>query len=154
MRFHFFLFTLFIFLVGCETTIENRGHFINEDAIKKIKKHKSSKENVEEILGTPSLKGETIYKKQKIHTWYYISHKLENTSFYKSKTIEKDIFKIGFNANGTVILIDRITNFDDVILEPDDEQTKTTGYEENLSKSVLGTLERMFKSTPRKTKDQ
>lgn len=154
MRTHLLLFTLFILLAGCETIIENRGHFINEDLIKKIKKNKSTKEEIEDILGTPTLKSEASDNKQKTCNWYYISHKLENTSFFKSKTIEKDILKISFNTSGKVTLIDRITSFDDINMEPDEEQTKTTGYEENLSKSVMGTLERMFKSNTRKNKDQ
>jgi outer membrane protein assembly factor BamE (lipoprotein component of BamABCDE complex) len=132
-----------LFTIACEPVIDSRGH--NPDVMDpdKIKVLKSSKDDVQTSLGTPSIKAEL----DGLDVWYYISKKTATTSFFKPKIQEEKVLKIVFNKNGKVknrVLLNKLNACD---LEPNSDRTTSTGYEESVTGSLLDDLNRKFNSS-------
>lgn len=142
-----------LLLTACQPTIDHRGYHFNDEKIKKIKPLKTNQETVVDVLGNPSLKATTLFKGEKLEGWYYIGKKVETVSFFKPTTTEQKALRIIFNKKNIVIDILYNDHVEEKDIAFDTDQTATTSYEESLGGSILGTIDRMFKTAKKKKVD-
>ncbi|CAO4841143.1 MAG: hypothetical protein CNLJKLNK_01061 [Holosporales bacterium] len=145
-----------LILAACEPVIDSRGYNPDKMDLKKIVIKKTTKDDVLQLLGSPTNTAEVIGKCGKGEAWYYISKKTETTAFFKPEICEQKVIRLVFNEKDIVTKVDDLSKSQGVDLDPDSDQTETTGYEESLGRSVLGTFGRMLNTTkkPKKTEDE
>lgn len=88
--------TVIISLTGCVKNYYTSGHLFEKQELAKLHQAKT-KEDVEEILGSPS-----SVSSFGIETWFYITSKKEQVAFFKSKIIEQNIVEISFNKDNSI----------------------------------------------------
>ncbi|CAO5676980.1 MAG: hypothetical protein HEEMFOPI_01044 [Holosporales bacterium] len=146
MKVKFYLFLLGVFAASCEPVIDSRGYNPDKMDVKKIKVSKTTKDDVVTLFGSPSVIGDI----QTGSVWYYIAKKTETTSFFKPKILEQDVLKITFNKKDIVQSVVKMDKLSGIDLEADSSRTSSTGYEENVSTSILDDLNRTFGQTKKK----
>lgn len=86
-----------IALTACAPTIDTHGHQVLAHQLEPIKIGETSKDQVAQILGTPSSVS-TFQDK----TWYYISETRERQGFLMPNTLESQVTSIAFDDKGIV----------------------------------------------------
>jgi len=124
-------------LCACAPEVEQRGYTNDADWKSQVIAGKSTKEQVQEALGSPSTRSSFGEE-----TWFYISGRKESVAFLKPKVVEQDIFKITFDDKGVVktaesIDEDKAQKFDLV-----DRTTPTEGHSVGLVEQLLGNIGR------------
>src|SRR3990167_164573 len=90
-------------LVGC-ATIDNRGHVVEPVQLEKIKVGVTKKEQVAELLGTPSSVS-TFGNK----TWFYLSETTQRRAFFLPTVLKSNVTRIEFDDQGKVKSLDSLT---------------------------------------------
>lgn len=91
---------------SCIKNISTSGHLFEEKELADLKKA-NTKQDIEDILGTPS-----TVSNFGPETWYYITSKKEKIAFLKEKVIEQTIIAICFKKDGNVDVIAKYTEKD------------------------------------------
>jgi outer membrane protein assembly factor BamE (lipoprotein component of BamABCDE complex) len=86
-----------VLLAGCSTFIDQRGNLPEEDRLAQIQPGATTREQVQQLLGTPS--STSTFDDS---TWYYISKKTEQWAFLAPDTIDQRVIAIDFDSNGVV----------------------------------------------------
>lgn len=150
-RMNFILCASLLVLAACEPVVDSRGYNPDKMDLKKITVNKTTKDDVLQLLGSPTNTAEIIGNCGNGEAWYYVSKKTETTAFFKPEISEQKVIRLVFNKKDVVTKVDDLSKNQGIDLEPDSDQTETTGYEESLGRSVLGTFGRMLNTT-KKTK--
>jgi outer membrane protein assembly factor BamE (lipoprotein component of BamABCDE complex) len=146
---------LFIFIItigvltisGCSKNLKQKGYNFNQVDFQSLSVNKSSKEDVLNILGSPSTASE--FGDQ---TWFYISSKKESFAFMKPKLIEQKIIAIHFDNNN---MIDNIENYQldqAKIVEFSNDFTPTGGDDDRLVKKLFGNIGKFNKNSNKNRK--
>ena len=119
---------------ACTPTTATRGNYLYAEDIEAIQPLTTSEFDVLNRLGTPTAKAVFDDK-----TWYYVGLKTEKKSFFDEKVIERQVYKIQFDENATVISIAAIE--DDAVDVPIQSRvTPTSGNEVTFLQQVLGNV--------------
>jgi outer membrane protein assembly factor BamE (lipoprotein component of BamABCDE complex) len=86
-----------VLLVGCSTSVDQRGNLPDQDRLAEIKPGVTTREQVQQLLGTPS--STSTFDDS---TWYYISKKTEQWAFLSPDTIEQKVVAVDFDTSGVV----------------------------------------------------
>jgi outer membrane protein assembly factor BamE (lipoprotein component of BamABCDE complex) len=86
-----------VLLAGCSTFIDQRGNLPEEDRLAQIQPGLTTREQVQQLLGTPS--STSTFDDS---TWYYISKKTEQWAFLAPDTIDQRVIAIDFDSSGIV----------------------------------------------------
>ena len=86
-----------IILFSCQPRITKHGNFFNPKNIQLIKKNKSSKSEIIEIFGEPTVKS-TFSD----NVWYYITLVQHEKAYFEIKNLENNILAITFDDNQLV----------------------------------------------------
>tara|TARA_B100001248_G_C27272469_1_gene403748 strand:- start:12 stop:458 length:447 start_codon:yes stop_codon:yes gene_type:complete len=86
-----------IILFSCQPRITKHGNFFNSKNIQLIKKNKSSKSEIIEIFGEPTVKS-TFSD----NVWYYITLVQHEKAYFEIKNLENNILAITFDDNQLV----------------------------------------------------
>ena len=86
-----------IILFSCQPRITKHGNFFNPKNIQLIKKNKSSKSEIIEIFGEPTVKS-TFSD----NVWYYITLVQHEKAYFEIKNLENNILAITFDENQLV----------------------------------------------------
>lgn len=143
-----FCLLMFMILTGCKS-IDVRGQFVSDDAIKEINERKLTQEEIINLIGTP-----TYQPEYSNNTWYYIQRSLSTRAWFNPKLLEQRIVKIVFNEHGKAMeakLIDAMPN-DNIIAEK--KYTKTYGTEQTSIQKFVKNIGRFNKTTDGKKKKQ
>lgn len=145
-----FLPTLCIFLASCEAVIDNRGY--NNDNINtaKIIIGKTTADDVQNLLGSPTTLSDYVRPGQKWTAWLYITKRTATTSFFKPKVLSQKTVTVVFDENKIVRDIKEYASEGIAELEPNCDQTTTSTYEENVGKGIFGSFGRQLNSSPKK----
>ncbi len=81
-------------VVVCSPRIDSRGNLPDPDKLAEIKPGKHSRDDVAEILGSPSSIG--VFDQE---TWYYISKRTEAVAFFEPEVAERQVIIVHFNKN-------------------------------------------------------
>lgn len=138
------------FLVGsCTPIVANRGNMLEEERIAQVKPGVSSKNDVFEALGSP-----TVVSTFDDNTWYYVGQRTERESFFAPELTDQKIIQIKFDDTDHVRALDRIGLDKATEVEPLDETTPAAGREITFMEQLLGNIGRPSSKKKKKTDDQ
>ncbi len=134
--------TLLVILTGC-ATYDNRGHFIEPDQLAHIQVGITTKEQVAELLGTPSSVS-TFGNK----TWLYMSETTQRRAFLSPLVLKSNTTRIEFDEQGKVTVIDSLTELDHQVISHVNRSTPTSGYSDSVLKQIFGNIGRFNGKDP------
>ena len=120
---------------GCTPTIDQRGNLPDQDQLALIREGKSTREDVRDLLGTPSSTGSFGAE-----TWYYISAKTKNYAFFSTEILEQKVVAISFKRDGIVEKVREVNAAEAKEVEPVDRTTPTAGKDLGILEQFLGNL--------------
>lgn len=131
---------LLIIVAGCQT-IDVRGQFVGDEAIRRINLEKPNKEQVTDMIGSP-----TYIPDYSLDTWYYIQRSVARKAWLTPKVVEQRILRVNFSR-------DRVTEA--IILNDGQNEeivavstyTKTYGTEQTGIQKFVKNLGRFNKTT-------
>jgi outer membrane protein assembly factor BamE (lipoprotein component of BamABCDE complex) len=139
-----------IFFSSCVTKVENSGYSLDNIDLSELKEGSSTKDNVLDILGTPSAKSSFGNE-----NWLYLSSKQEAVAFMAPEEKERKAIVISFNNHD---IVEKISSYGledghDVVFTKD--YISTEGDNLGVVKQFIGNIGR-FKgeSSRRKLKGQ
>jgi len=124
-------------LGACEARIESRGNFPDPDLVADISGGGISKQEVVEILGSPS--SINIFGQ---HTWYYISERTEKFAFFAPEIKERQVLVIKFDKKNFMESIEHLDLNDGRQLAHVERVTQTFGQELTVIGQILGNFKR------------
>lgn len=133
---------LSLLLAACSNPVQVRGQIPDTDSIEAIKAGVHRREDVFEMLGTPSTI--STFEDQK---WYYIGQKSIEYTFKKKKVLERSVFVVSFDGTGRVDEKALYTLADGREIDPVDRITPTEGRELTIMQQLLGNLGRLPSSS-------
>ncbi|CCG42144.1 outer membrane protein assembly factor BamE [Magnetospirillum molischianum] len=138
----FVLATLAVALAAgaCTPIVELRGNLPPPEQLAEVVVGKSSRDDVQSLLGTPS-----NVSPFDDDAWYYVSTVTERVSFFEPDVKERKVIAVLFDRSGTVRAIDTkgLADGHDVI--PVGRETPTAGQEMTILKQLLGNMGRFSK---------
>jgi outer membrane protein assembly factor BamE (lipoprotein component of BamABCDE complex) len=138
------LFVSFSFiLTGCQT-IEVRGQHVEKAAIDKIQNNEMTKEQVTELIGTP-----TIIPDYSKDTWYYVERAMSKRAWFLPKVLEQKILKITFVDNKVTEVLVLEDDHDDEI-RVDSDYTRVYGTEKTGVQKFVHNFGRFNKTSDSK----
>ncbi len=127
-------------LSACAPKVAQRGAMPDVDAIATIVPNKSTKIDVERILGSPSSKN--LYGEE---TWMYIGETTEQKAFFEREIDERSVLILTFDKEGVVSAMESHGMEASKDVQPVERTTPTVGKELTFIEQMIGNLNR-FKS--------
>ena len=112
-----------------------RGHVLDPDALAQIQPGLQSREQVAEVLGTPTTVG-TFDENR----WFYISSRTESLAFFDPEVIEQKVVVVEFDRAGIVKEITSYTKADAQDVDPVDRKTPTKGKTLSFFEQIFGNI--------------
>ena len=131
---------LLVSLGACESRVVSRGNLPNPDLVAEISEGGISKQEVAEILGSPS--SVNIFGQ---HTWYYISERTEKLAFFAPEIKERQVLIIKFDKKDIMESIEHLDLKDGRQLAHVERATQTFGKELTVIGQILGNFRRIKK---------
>ncbi|NKB57867.1 MAG: outer membrane protein assembly factor BamE [Alphaproteobacteria bacterium] len=122
---------------ACAPRVAIRGNLPRQEQMAKIKIGEQNRDEVAEILGTPSTLGTFDDK-----VWYYISRKTEKFAFLEEEIIDQQVIAVYFSDSNIVQAIHRYTKDDLRQIEMVDRTTPTAGKDLSVLDQLIGNLGR------------
>lgn len=131
--------TLMISLSACSTArYATRGNQPDPDRLAQIKPGEQTREDVQQILGSPSNIGNFGGK-----SWYYISEKTETVAFMEPTVTDREIIVIDFDQENRVADVRKVGLEEGKDIEPVERVTPTSGERLNAFEQIMGNFGRM-----------
>jgi outer membrane protein assembly factor BamE (lipoprotein component of BamABCDE complex) len=127
-------------LGACAPTLDQRGNLPDPDDVLAIEPGVQSKEQVAQLLGTPSTVGTFDDK-----TWYYISKRTETTAFFTPDITDQQVLVVKFDAADVVEKVQLYSMDDAYEIEPVDRTTPTYGQKLTILQQLFGNIGRFTK---------
>jgi outer membrane protein assembly factor BamE (lipoprotein component of BamABCDE complex) len=127
-------------IAACSPAIDQRGNLPDTDNVLAIQPGQSTKDEVIQLLGTPS----TIatFSDQ---TWYYISKRTESVAFFTPDVVDQQVLIVRFDE-GEVVQQVALLGMDDTIeVDMVDRETPTYGQRMTVLQQLLGNIGRFTK---------
>jgi outer membrane protein assembly factor BamE (lipoprotein component of BamABCDE complex) len=124
-------------LAGCGATIDTRGYVPDPDDLERIKAGVQGRDEVREILGTPS--SISAFTDDR---WYYISKKTKSWAFLKPEVLEQHVTVVDFDDGGLVKDVRNYALEDGLLIDPVTRKTPAPGRELTFMEQLLGNLGR------------
>lgn len=131
----FFVSLCLLSLAACTPPVEVRGNTPDPINLAEVTPGKTTRDEVESILGTPSSTGP--FNK---NTWYYIGQKTERFAFFDPEVLDQQVVAVVFDDKGTVTEIRRFSQKDGKDVEVVERETPTRGKELTFARALLNTL--------------
>lgn len=122
---------------ACAPKVAQRGAMPDVDAIATIQPKKSTKQDVERTLGSPSsinMFGE--------ETWMYIGETTEQEAFFDRKVDERSVLLITFDKEGVVEKVESHGMEASKDIQPVERTTPTVGKDLTFLEQMMGNLNR------------
>ena len=103
----------------------------------------TSKEEVQRLLGSPS--SLSTFGDQ---SWYYVTQRTEQVSFYQSKVADQRVVRIDFDPSGVVKDVDQRGLQEARNVAPAKDVTPSTGNELTLLQQFIGNIGRFNGNAP------
>lgn len=126
-----------LLVTACAPRVAIRGNLPRDEQLAKIQIGTQSRDEVAEILGTPSTLGTFDDK-----VWYYISRKTEKFAFFEEKVVDQKVIAIYFNQSNTVEAIQLYDEDDLRKVEMVERTTPTAGKDLSVLDQLIGNLGR------------
>ena len=128
-----------LLMVACSTPV-TRGYLHDQEAIKTIKPGTSTKDAVQEALGSPS--SQSTYG---LMTWYYVSSTKSTRSLLPAKITDQHVTEVAFDGSGIVTSVKEYTLADGKKVDMVTRVTPTEGQQLGFFEQILGNLGRFNK---------
>ena len=129
-------------LAACAPTVDQRGNLPEPEKLAEIKPGVTTKDAVTQLLGSPSTVS-TFNDK----TWYYISRKTEQVSFFTPDLLDQQVIAVAFDDSGVVRDVEHLGLADSRTVEPSTRVTPSAGRELGLFEQLVGNVGRFSTST-------
>jgi outer membrane protein assembly factor BamE (lipoprotein component of BamABCDE complex) len=123
--------------VACTPRVDIRGNRPDLERVAEITPGEHSRELVEEILGSPSIKSSFGQE-----TWFYVSSKTETVVFLEPEVKERLVLSIRFDDEGVVKFINQLGLEDGHKVELVERISPTVGNELTLMDQIFGNFGR------------
>jgi len=130
-------FCLVVLLAACAPKIDIRGNLLDLELLSEITPGDHSREEVEEILGSPSTI--TMFDQE---TWLYISERTETVAFFEPVVKKRKVLILNFDKEGMVNKIEILNAENGKKVQPIGRTTATSGSEYGFFEQVFGNLGR------------
>jgi len=127
-------------LAACSPRIDQRGNLLDPDAVLAVQPGVQSKEQVAQLLGTPSTVA-TFNDK----TWYYVSKRTSTTAFFQPDITDQQVVVIKFNDSNVVEKVQLLGMDDAYEIEPVARTTPTYGQRLTILQQLFGNIGRFTK---------
>lgn len=121
---------------ACSGTTDVRGYLPRGEELQKIQMG-MSKSEVQSILGSPST---TATLNHQGDSFYYVSSKVENKSFFRPKVLERQVVAIRFDQSDRVAGFGHYGLEDGKVVNISSRETPVEGKEESLIRDFFGNL--------------
>jgi len=135
-------------LAGCTPIVANRGNMLDEDRITQVKTGTSSKNDVFEALGSPS-----VVSTFDDNTWYYVGQRTEREAFFKPEVTDRKVIAVHFDDTDHVKALERVGLDQAVEVEPLDKTTPAVGRDITFMEQLLGNIGRPSSKKKKKSSD-
>jgi Small protein A (tmRNA-binding) len=125
---------------ACTPTVDLRGNLPQPEDLAKIEAGKTTRDEVQILLGTPS----TIASYGG-ESWQYISARTESVAFFKPELKERKVISITFDGNGVVKDMATLGMEDGLALSPVSRETPTAGKELSILEQFVGNVGKFSK---------
>jgi outer membrane protein assembly factor BamE (lipoprotein component of BamABCDE complex) len=122
-------------LAGCSSTISERGDLPDHTRLSEIKPGATTKEQVAQILGSPSSTG--VFDD---NSWYYISKKTKRTSFFTPKVLDQQVYVVNFNKNDVVASVTHRGLANARNIAPAPGETPSAGRKLSFIQQIIGNM--------------
>ncbi len=120
--------------------IDSRGNLADPDLLAGIKAGQHTREEVAEILGSPS--SISIFDKER---WYYISKLTETTAFFEPEVLERKVVVLSFDEKGVLREIKTLGLEESRQIETVERETPTSGNTVGFFDQLFGNIGRFNK---------
>lgn len=124
-------------VAACGPKVETNGFVRHEDIKSLVTPGKSTKDDVQKALGSPSV--QSTFGDD---AWYYVSDKKESYAFLKYDTVEQDVTRIQFDEKGVVAKIDDYNKDNAPDFQIVKRETATEGHTLGFFEQMLGNIGR------------
>jgi outer membrane protein assembly factor BamE (lipoprotein component of BamABCDE complex) len=131
---------------ACSPTIENRGYVPDKEALERITPGTQTRDDVAELLGTPS----SVAAFSEDTTWIYIQSKTSTLAFFEPKVLERNIVVVDFDDAGIVKDVRRYTLEDGKLIDPVSRTTPAPGKELSFLEQLVGNVGRFNANSNRR----
>jgi outer membrane protein assembly factor BamE (lipoprotein component of BamABCDE complex) len=125
-------------LAACEKEVRIRGHVPNPDSMEAIKAGLYSRDDVLELLGTPSTI--STFDDQK---WYYIGQRSTQFAYKRPKILDRNVVVVSFDESGYVTETAFYSLEDAQEIKPVARVTPTEGRDFTIMQQLLGNFGRL-----------
>lgn len=133
-----FLVPISVFLLAaCEPKVALRGNDPLESKLEAVEVDRSTKRDVLQLLGTPSVVG--LFEDD---TWYYLSQRKEQWAFYEAEVTEHKALAFSFDEEGVLRQIDAMDKDSLAEVNFRDKETPTSGRTLSIFEQLFGNLGR------------
>jgi outer membrane protein assembly factor BamE (lipoprotein component of BamABCDE complex) len=122
-------------LTACQPRIDSRGYVPAPDDIERVKAGVQGREEVQEILGSPS--SVSTFADDR---WYYISKKTRTVAFFTPTVLDQNVVVVEFDDGGIVKEVRRYALEDGLIVDPVTRKTPAPGRELSFLEQLIGNL--------------
>lgn len=135
----------FLFLLGLAgcATIDIRGHEVEPDQLAKIKVGETTKQQVAQLLGTPSSVSPFGNK-----TWIYVFERTQRRAFLSPSVVESNITRIEFDEKDHVKSLESLTEKDKQVVAHVQRSTPTSGHTFGVVEQIFGNVGRFNGKDP------
>lgn len=120
---------------GCTARVDQRGYVPDPEDIARVKPGVQGREEVREILGTPSSMSAFTDAR-----WYYISKKTSTWAFMTPEVLEQNVTVVDFDDGGLVKDLRYLTLQDGLLVDPVTRKTPAPGRELTFMEQLIGNL--------------
>ncbi len=124
-------------VLGCAPRMDTRGNLPDPEVLADIKPGKNSRDEVAEILGSPS--SIAAFDDE---TWYYISKRTETLAFFEPEINDRRVVVIRFDDQGIVSDIKFLGLEDGRVVNLVERETPTAGNEVTFLQQIFGNVGR------------
>lgn len=135
-----FAFALSLFAGACTPTVDLRGNLPSPDALAQVQPGKTTRDEVQVLLGTPSTTASFGDE-----SWQYISSRTETTAFFKPEVKDRKVISISFDRSGVVKDVQQRGLQDGIAVQTVERETPTAGKEMSLLGQLVGNVGKFSK---------
>ena len=124
-------------LGACSPIVDQRGYVPAAESLEQLSPGQDTRQTVARRLGSPSTLG--TFEND---VWYYISHREEQTAFYRPKITDRKVVAVIFNDAGTLDRVGRYGMEDGRVINLVSRETPTRGKELSILRELFGNIGR------------
>jgi outer membrane protein assembly factor BamE (lipoprotein component of BamABCDE complex) len=125
---------------ACTPAVDMRGNLPDPEVLAQIKEGKTTRDEVQALLGTPS--ATATFGEE---SWQYISARTETVAFFKPELKDRRAISITFDREGVVKSVVARGMEDGINIQTVERETPTAGKEMSVLEQLIGNVGKFSK---------